>query len=234
MAQRTCSVDGCETKALAQGLCNAHYQRAVKRGEVVTSRKVTASETLQGLRHLGPEVCWEWPGRRNVNGYGMVWRRIDGTRRKTGAHRFAYEVLVGPIPDGLVLDHLCRVRSCVNPGHLEPVTNAENVRRPRDESGRPLCPQGHVVVGANAAPLSAAPHLFACRQCKRDQQRQKKMAEAMAAGRQPGRIGRAPTAPCGTGSAYARHKARGEEPCAACVAGHRAYRRELARRKRAS
>jgi hypothetical protein len=48
-----------------------------------------------------------------------------------GAHRFAYLEFVGPIPDGLVLDHLCRNKKCVNPDHLEPVTNAENLRRGR-------------------------------------------------------------------------------------------------------
>lgn len=75
---------------------------------------------------LGP--CWIWTGSRSGGGYGRFV--VDTTRREsTGAHRFSYELLVGPIPEGLQIDHLCRVRACCNPAHLEPVTTAENVRR---------------------------------------------------------------------------------------------------------
>lgn len=69
--------------------------------------------------------CWIWQFTKNPCGYGMV--RHDG--RMTPAHRVYYERHIGAVPDGLQLDHLCRVRACVNPAHLEPVTNAENCRR---------------------------------------------------------------------------------------------------------
>jgi hypothetical protein len=72
--------------------------------------------------------CWLWDGRRfSRNGYGRVWH--DGKERQ--AHRVTYELLVGPIPQGLILDHLpkCRVRCCVNPDHLEPVTHRTNTLR---------------------------------------------------------------------------------------------------------
>lgn len=69
--------------------------------------------------------CWEWTGGRDGNGYGRI--RVGG--RQQGAHRISYELFVGPVPTGLELDHLCRLRHCVNPGHLEPVTHAENMRR---------------------------------------------------------------------------------------------------------
>jgi hypothetical protein len=69
--------------------------------------------------------CWVWVGRLNRNGYGRL--RVLG--RELMAHRLTYEALVGPIPSGLVLDHACRVRCCVNPGHLEPVTVQVNTLR---------------------------------------------------------------------------------------------------------
>lgn len=69
--------------------------------------------------------CWPWSGYRNDDGYGQV--RVDGKVR--GAHRVAWEILRGEIPDGLELDHLCRNRACVNPWHLDPVTKRVNWER---------------------------------------------------------------------------------------------------------
>lgn len=71
----------------------------------------------------GPGGCWHWRGTIAGDGYGVLLRR----QRK--AHRVAYELAVGPIPEGLTLDHLCRVRHCVNPAHLEPCTRRENTLR---------------------------------------------------------------------------------------------------------
>lgn len=70
--------------------------------------------------------CWIWQGALNDSGYGTL-RLPD--HRLLRAHRVSYEVFVGPIPDGMDLDHLCRVRSCVNPAHLEPVTRGTNLAR---------------------------------------------------------------------------------------------------------
>lgn len=64
-------------------------------------------------------TCWLWIGGLDAYGYGQFDRHDK-------AHRVAYEMLVGPIPEGLVIDHLCRVRRCVNPEHMEPVTHGEN------------------------------------------------------------------------------------------------------------
>jgi hypothetical protein len=71
------------------------------------------------------ESCWLWTGSINHKGYGT----FHVARKTRGAHRVSYEMFVGPIPDGLEIDHLCRVRTCVNPDHLEAVTHHENLMR---------------------------------------------------------------------------------------------------------
>ncbi len=72
--------------------------------------------------------CWIWPFAANKNGYGNM--QVDN--RITDAHRFMYEFLIGPVPFKTELDHLCKIRLCVNPTHLEPVSHAENCRRGRN------------------------------------------------------------------------------------------------------
>lgn len=79
---------------------------------------------MGSMGHRGAE-CWMWIGGFSGEGYGSC--TFDGTTH--AAHRLAYELLVGPIPEGLYIDHLCRTRGCVNPRHMQPVTNAENIRR---------------------------------------------------------------------------------------------------------
>lgn len=72
-------------------------------------------------------ACWIWIMSLDGRGYAQMWD--TRTRRLRRAHRVYYEVFVGPIPDGLHIDHLCRVTNCVNPAHLEPVTHRENLMR---------------------------------------------------------------------------------------------------------
>lgn len=98
--------------------------------------------------------CWLWGGQINRDGYGVfrIGSLKDGSRRKVLAHRFAYEVLTGPIHKGLQTDHLCRTPACVNSAHLELVTPRENVRRSRageHNRQKTVCPFGHIYSPAN-------------------------------------------------------------------------------------
>lgn len=94
----------------------------------------------------GPDECWLWFAWKSSKGYGRF--HVDGKGQQ--AHRVAYEALVGPIPKGLQLDHLCRNPACVNPAHLEPVTGKENVNRGQSaelsaaqQRAITHCPNGH-------------------------------------------------------------------------------------------
>ncbi|HZL17755.1 MAG TPA: HNH endonuclease signature motif containing protein [Polyangia bacterium] len=98
----------------------------------------------------GMSDCWLWGGYIDTAGYGRF--RLNNPRRQIGAHRQAYEMVIGPVPDGLVLDHLCRRTSCVNPAHLEPVTHRTNVLRGvagDHERTKTHCPHGHEYTPSN-------------------------------------------------------------------------------------
>lgn len=95
-------------------------------------------------------VCWEWTAGASDTGYGNFGRDPEHGYANISAHQWAWEFLVGPVPPGLVLDHLCRNRRCVNPDHLEPVPFAENIRRGRNANREKThCPAGHPLVAEN-------------------------------------------------------------------------------------
>lgn len=117
-------------------------------------------------------ACWLWKAGRHRGGYGEFW----AGEYTVYAHRFAYESSVGPIPDGLKVDHLCRVRACVNPSHLEPVTNRENTLRgdtiPAACARKTHCPKGHAYSGDNLY-VSPSRGDRECVSCQRAKQRER-------------------------------------------------------------
>jgi len=118
--------------------------------------------------------CWEWTGSLNAGGYAHI---IDDAGNRQPAHRAAYEIFKGSVPVSLEIDHLCRVRHCVNPDHLEAVTKQENIRR--GEAGlymklraafKTHCKRGHALSADN---VYVRPDGFrACRTCLRAGARQ--------------------------------------------------------------
>lgn len=129
-----CSISGCRDQMMARGWCSKHYQRWKRYGDPTTQVEIQGDDwTRFWSKVSGADAtgCWKWTDAVDKDGYGMF--RLGRLSKR--AHRVAWEFLRGEIPDHhatrepLVIDHLCRNPSCVNPWHLDPVTNAVNTRR---------------------------------------------------------------------------------------------------------
>lgn len=124
------------------------------------SRRITNPLTRL-LRLMDPQEngCWYWTGTKSSNGYGSF--SMPGSIR-LGVHRAAYELMVGPIPMELTIDHLCQVKHCVNPDHMEPVTMAENLSRIGKR--RTHCKRGHEFTPENTGRQQSGRY---CRECRK-------------------------------------------------------------------
>ena len=139
MTKRTCTIPGCDKMHRARGYCSPHYQRWFKYGdprhlEGVIDRAATPEEAFEKRTRWAGE-CLVWTGTK-VTGYG--WMSVHG--RRYLVHRWVWEQERGEIPDGLLIDHICRNRSCVRVEHLRLATYKENAQNTVRE--RPGIPSG--------------------------------------------------------------------------------------------
>lgn len=169
MPQRTCSVPACQSPVSARGWCNKHYLKWRRYGHPEVYAEIQGdNETRFWSKVIAPAdpfACWEWTDACDKDGYGKF--RLGAKNKR--AHRVAWEMMRGDIPDDpttgkpLVLDHECRNRSCVNPWHLDPVTNGVNVRRGNALSDE-TCRRGHPRTAENTGkPRNGRRY---CKDCK--------------------------------------------------------------------
>lgn len=181
----------CGGKHYGHGMCSKHYTRWRRYGNPLgfATRPTLEDRFWVKVDERGPDECWPWTGTITPAGYGQIGigQRLDF------AHRVSYRLLVGLIPDGMEIDHLCHTRDetcrlgdecphrrCVNPAHLEPVTGLENSMRsrsPHAENARKThCPQDHEYTAENTyVSPNGSRH---CRECIKDQEQVKREAQA--------------------------------------------------------
>jgi len=157
-------------------------------------RESDLRDYITARRTVAPETgCWEWNYRCDRDGYGQcnIWDRVQHKQVGLRAHRLSYTVFIGPIPEGLVIDHKCRNHCCVNPEHLKPMTDAENiligVGIAAINKGKTFCEHGHEFTKCNTI-LRTGPNNTvwrACRICAKKTQKLSKRSKREYLGRVP-------------------------------------------------
>ena len=174
MTQLVCLFSGCQKTSVSRGFCGTHYARLRKHGSVDITRPGGRRKTDQAIlfwSHVNKtDTCWIWTAYRDKDGYGRFGNP------NIPAHRWAYQSLNGPIPNGLTLDHLCRVPACVNPAHLEPVSSRLNTLRgigiSANNATKTHCKNGHEFNATNTR--ITVDGTRRCRICARDEMRRRR------------------------------------------------------------
>ena len=136
-----CSIDGCANRGTGPGglgYCEKHYRRVQRHGSPHATSRIVGDDVARFESYLSigdaPEhaldlgPCWLWTGLKNPDGYAVMASDLP----TSSGHRWSYRHHIAPLPDGLEMDHLCRVRHCVNPWHLDPVPQSVNKQRAND------------------------------------------------------------------------------------------------------
>lgn len=166
---KVCDVDGCDRRHEYRGLCHAHAERRRRGVPLGGPFPETPLDRMAEKIHVEGD-CWMWTGATDGGGrYGSIYN--SATKKVERAHRRAYELLVGPVEDGLVIDHLCRRTLCVNPDHLDQVTQRENILRgfgiPAANARKTHCVNGHEYAMGNTLRKGPDGRQRACRECRR-------------------------------------------------------------------
>lgn len=145
-----------------------HYSRWKRHGDpLVVLKDHTPPEQRWRTSYIEDgNGCWVWQGVKS-RGYGII---SCGAHSQKFAHRFVFELLVGKVPEGTELDHLCRNRACIRPDHLEPVPHEVNVQRGEAgiaNSSKTHCKHGHEFTAANTYHPAGQPNRRACVACQR-------------------------------------------------------------------
>lgn len=170
-----CRVERCGTPVFVKkrGLCKMHYHRFMRHGDpgMAERRRVDGAPEERWMALVSPESpgCWTWVGALDKHGYGQFQVTTDGARKNWRAHRWVYTQLVRPLEDSETLDHLCRVHACVNPDHLEPVSQPVNAARGYSplamHARKTHCPNGHLY------DMKLSRGARGCRRCRNEQRR---------------------------------------------------------------
>jgi HNH endonuclease len=189
-----CSIEGCAVPVRARGWCSKHYQRWMDHGSTDTPPPPKPRLPRPILTRLMERVdprrkittplrdpwCWEWQGKLGSGGgkYGALGG-VGGRGKIKSAHAVAYELFIGPVPEDLELDHLCKNTACCNPRHAEPVTRAENVRRSRNANREKThCIHGHPLVEGNIYRYKVrGRERRVCRRCHLDGQNRRRASK---------------------------------------------------------
>lgn len=128
--QKPCTIEGCEGKQTALGLCGSHYHRQRKYGDPLAGPpfavKYASIEERFWAKVDKSGDCWIWTAHLFHDGYGQFATKTNGVTRTWRAHRISFEWSNGPIPDGMLIDHRCHNRACVNPDHLRLANRNQN------------------------------------------------------------------------------------------------------------